>query len=224
MIPPMVHPSWHPYLEEAFNSSALEHIRTQILPKSPFYPHPQYIFQPLTMDINDIKCVILGDHPYRNSGLAYGCEKNTEPHFVLENIISEIAISVAGDIALMGGVDGEFDETLQHWHDQGVFLLNQSLTSKVSDRTSHHIYWSGFTDLIISTIAHQRPNMIWLLWGDKIYNNVSNIIESSKNPHNIFTAEHPSGGNGDNKFLGCKIFSMVNDFLSEPINWINHTK
>ena len=226
MIPSTIHPSWHSYLKPLFESDAMAYIKNELLPSAAFCPKPNQIFRVLQMPLDAIKVVIIGQDPYPNPehacGLAFAVPKNTPPPYSLGKIIDEIALSVSYDITLMGGEDGEFDETLEHWVDQGVFLLNRALTCQQGLSNSHSKEWEGFTRKIIEIIAKEREGIIWMLWGNDAQT-VTNVINDSGKNHNILTAYHPAAERYGYKFLGCKHFVMANEILAdqgkEEINW-----
>ena len=221
-IPSTVHPSWHPYLKTLFESEAMSYIKTTLLPARPFSPSPQFIFRVLQMPLDEIRVVIIGKEPYRDPAIATGLAFSANNNIItssLDGIIEEIALNVSINIFLMGGIDGEFDESLEHLSNQGVFLLNRSLTIN-QDGVSHFDYWKPFTDVIIRTIAEKKEGIIWMLWG-KDTQSVTDIINDSGHKHNVLTAYHPADQYGL-KLLGCKHFSMTNELLDIPIKWVNH--
>ena len=110
---------------------------------------------------------------------------------------------------------------LQSWAEQGVLLLNSSLTVESGKAGSHSkIGWQEFTDKVIQMISQYKTGVVFLLWG-KHAESKSELIDSSK--HLILTATHPSPFSAHKGFFGCKHFSKANNQLRElgkqPINW-----
>lgn len=227
-VPNGIHHSWHKYLKPIFASEAMSYIKNVLLPFKPFCPQAPLIFRVLSMPIDKIRVVVIGQDPYPNPnhavGLAFAVPKNTKPPYSLDKIISEIAITTVHDLILEGGEGGEFDETLQHWVDQGVFLLNRSLTCYVNEPDSHKEYWKGFTNYLVDIIAKERKNIIWMLWGNEA-KSLTNIINKYEG-HTILEAYHPASEKYGYNFIGCNHFKITNELLVEnnekPINWVSH--
>jgi uracil-DNA glycosylase len=110
---------------------------------------------------------------------------------------------------------------LTHWAEQGVFLLNASLTVRASEPMSHaKIGWAQFTDTVIQKISASRKHIVFLLWG-KFAQEKAILIDESK--HLILRAAHPSPLSANAGFFGCKHFSKANAWLGskgiDPIDW-----
>ena len=110
---------------------------------------------------------------------------------------------------------------LTHWAQQGVFLLNASLTVRASEPMSHaKIGWHHFTDAAISKISQQRDHVVFMLWG-KFAQEKKTLIDAEK--HFILTSAHPSPLSANNGFFGNRHFSKANDYLmkhgTDPIDW-----
>lgn len=111
---------------------------------------------------------------------------------------------------------------LTKWSDQGVLLLNATLTVRAQNAGSHQGKgWEQFTDAAIQKLSRQKKNLVFLLWG-KYAQNKSSLI-NSENGHLILKAPHPSPFSAHTGFLGCKHFSKANNFLEkkgvETIDW-----
>jgi uracil-DNA glycosylase len=110
---------------------------------------------------------------------------------------------------------------LTKWAEQGVLLLNASLTVRAADPMSHaKIGWHNFTDTVISTISHEKKKVVFILWG-KFAQEKKKLIDNKK--HLILTAAHPSPLSAHNGFFGSRPFSKTNEYLMQngldPINW-----
>ncbi len=167
---------------------------------------------------NRVKVVILGQDPYHNIGQAHGLSFSVPPGIEippsLRNMYKELSTDIPGfNIPAHGD--------LTAWADQGVLLLNATLTVRAHTAGSHQGKgWELFTDRAISALSQQREGIVFLLWG-RYAKNKAAIIDHRK--HLILTAAHPSPLSAHNGFFGCRHFSKANDYLiktgKEPINW-----
>jgi uracil-DNA glycosylase len=119
------------------------------------------------------------------------------------------------------GVPVPHHGNLTHWAQQGVFLLNASLTVRAGEPMSHaKIGWAEFTDTVIKTIAARKKNVVFLLWG-KFAQEKRVLIDETK--HLILRSVHPSPLSAHGGFFGCKHFSKTNEYLAangiDPVDW-----
>ena len=110
---------------------------------------------------------------------------------------------------------------LSHWAEQGVLLLNASLTVRANEPMSHSkIGWAEFTDAAIKTISEKKNKVVFLLWG-KFAQEKQLLIDEKK--HLVLKAAHPSPFSAEKGFFGCKHFSKTNEYLQqqhiETIDW-----
>ena len=131
----------------------------------------------------------------------------------LNNIFKELSYDIGMPIPTHGN--------LTKWAQQGVLLLNASLTVRAHEPMSHaKIGWATFTNQVIQTIAQQKSNIVFILWG-KFAQQKASLI--SVENHLILTAAHPSPFSADKGFFGCKHFSETNTYLLKhkqlPIDW-----
>jgi len=183
------------------------------------YPPPKFVFHAFEKTPFDrVKVVILGQDPYHGEGQAHGLcfsvpDGVTMPPS-LKNIYKEIVSDIGGEIPSHGN--------LEHWAEQGVLLLNATLTVRANTAGSHQNHgWETFTDSIIKTLSDKKENLVFILWGNYARNKKSLI---DKDKHLILEAPHPSPFSAYSGFFGCKHFSKTNDYLikkgREAINWI----
>lgn len=167
--------------------------------------------------LDKVKVVILGQDPYHGPGQAHGLSFSVKPGIPfppsLLNIFKEIKQDLGKDMPPNGD--------LSRWADQGVFLLNATLTVRAHQAGSHQNKgWEIFTDKVIQTISSSREHVVFLLWGAYAQKK-SELIDSSK--HMILKAPHPSPLSAHRGFLGCGHFSKANQYLEskglEPIKW-----
>ena len=132
----------------------------------------------------------------------------------LENMYKELKTDLNLDIPNHGD--------LTNWANQGVFLLNASLTVRARQANSHQkIGWQKFTDAVIRTLSQKREGLIFLLWGG-FAKKKANLIDHKK--HHVLTSGHPSPLSANRGYwFGNKHFSKTNQLLNEqkqePIDW-----
>lgn len=182
------------------------------------YPDMYDIFNALKYTpYEKAKVLILGQDPYHEPnqahGLAFSVKKGVEPPPSLKNIYKELS----SDIGFTAPPHGE----LTKWAEQGVLLLNTSLTVRRSQANSHRGKgWEIFTDRVIELLNERESPMVFMLWGNNAKAKAPLITNSR---HLILTAAHPSPLSAHNGFFGCKHFSKCNKFLTEngiaPVDW-----
>lgn len=182
------------------------------------YPDMYDIFNALKYTpYEKAKVLILGQDPYHEPnqahGLAFSVKKGVEPPPSLKNIYKELGT----DLGFTAPPHGE----LTKWAEQGVLLLNTSLTVRRSQANSHRGKgWEIFTDRVIELLNERESPMVFMLWGNNAKAKVPLITNSR---HLILTAAHPSPLSAHNGFFGCKHFSKCNNFLTEngiaPVDW-----
>ena len=160
-------------------------------------------------ELDNLKVVILGQDPYHNynqaHGLAFSVQKGMDIPPSLRNMYKELANSVE-----------EFETPnhgcLTEWAEQGVFLLNTTLTVEVHSANSHKdIGWQIFTDTVIEKISQHKEHVVFMLWGSHARKK-KNLINSSR--HLILESTHPSPLSAHRGFLGCNHFRMANEYLN----------
>lgn len=182
------------------------------------YPNMYDIFNALKLTpYNDVKAVILGQDPYHEPnqahGLAFSVKDGVEPPPSLKNIYKELNTDLGLPIPKKGD--------LTKWAEQGVLLLNTSLTVRRGQANSHRGKgWEIFTDSIIKIMNEREKPVVFILWGANARAKTALITNPN---HKILTCAHPSPLSAYNGFFGCRHFSKCNDFLKEkgiePIDW-----
>jgi uracil-DNA glycosylase len=161
--------------------------------------------------------VVLGQDPYHGPGQAHGLSfsvpKGIAPPPSLINIFKELQSDIGIPIPNHGN--------LTHWAEQGVMLLNASLTVRANEPMSHaKIGWAEFTNTVIEKISAYKKNTVFLLWG-KFAQEKQVLVDETK--HLVLKAAHPSPLSAHNGFLGCRHFSKTNAWLMskgiDPIDW-----
>lgn len=182
------------------------------------YPPAGKIFSAFdSTPFEDVKVVIIGQDPYHGPGQANGLCFSVNPGIEippsLRNIFQEIHTDTGNPIPASGD--------LSRWAEQGVLLLNASLTVREHQPKSHSgIGWETFTDAAVHALAENRKGLVFLLWGSDAIRKGA-FIDRSR--HLVLTAPHPSPLSAYRGFFGCRHFSKANEYLiahgKTPINW-----
>lgn len=217
-----IDPSWLEVLRPQFEAPYFAELKQFLVAE-----RQQYTCYPKGGDIfaafdrtpfDKVKVVILGQDPYHEPGQAMGlCFSVPQGIAVppsLVNIIKEINSDLGTSIPLTCG-------DLSGWAEQGVLLLNATLTVRAHQAGSHQRHgWELFTDAAIRELSQRRRGIVFLLWGSFAIAK-SNFIDKGK--HHILTAPHPSPLSAYRGFFGCRHFSKTNEILAaqgqQPIDW-----
>lgn len=214
--------SWKAVLKDEFSKPYFQqialHIKTEKSQGKTIYPPGSLIFNAFnTTPFDKVKVVILGQDPYHGPGQAHGLcfsvQTGVPPPPSLVNIFKELQDDLGINIPNHGN--------LTHWAEQGVFLLNASLTVRAGEPMSHSkIGWAEFTDAVIRKISALKNNVVFLLWG-KFAQEKRVLIDESK--HLVLRSVHPSPLSAYGGFFGCKHFSKTNEYLAakgiDPVDW-----
>ena len=186
------------------------------------FPPKEQIFKSFQITSwSDIKVVILGQDPYPNPGDAMGLSFSVNKTQRIPQSLNNIYKCLENDNKIKFKKPNHGDLTF--WAQQGVFLLNSTLTVECKKANSHqkNSKWNLFTDFVISQISNLKKNIVFLLWGNFAIEK-KKLIDSSK--HYIICNIHPSPlaqKKGD--FTISKQFSLTNDYLKKhgikEINW-----
>lgn len=215
--------SWKAVLKDEFSKPYFEQIvyflKTEKSAGKTIFPPGSLIFNAFEQTPFDaVKVVILGQDPYHGAGQAHGLcfsvQNPTAPPPSLVNIFKEIKSDIGITIPIGNG-------NLSRWAQQGVLLLNASLTVRANEPNSHSkIGWATFTDAVIKTVSDQKSGIIFLLWG-RFAQEKQFLIDETK--HYVLKAAHPSPFSADKGFFGCRHFSKTNELLmkdgKDPVNW-----
>jgi uracil-DNA glycosylase len=204
--------------KDYFKQLMLDVEASYLINNPPIYPPAELVYNALELCApKKTKVVILGQDPYHGKdqamGLAFSVLGGTKIPPSLMNIFKELKSDVGMPIPQSGN--------LSHWANQGVLLLNATLTVEAENAGSHQGKgWEQFTDHIIETISAKQQHVVFILWGNYAQAK-SNLIDESK--HLILTAPHPSPLSAHRGFFGSKHFSQTNEYLQQhkitPIEW-----
>lgn len=223
-INPKIEPSWLEVLRPQFEAPYFEQLKEFLVAERKqyeCYPAGGNIFNAFNLTPFDkVKAVIIGQDPYHEPGQAHGlCFSVRDGIRVppsLVNIIKEINSDLGTAVSTERG-------DLTGWAEQGVLLLNATLTVRAHQAGSHQGKgWETFTDAAIRALSEQRSGLVFLLWGSYAIAK-SKMIDPSR--HLILTAPHPSPLSVYRGFFGCRHFSKANEYLTlqgkTPINWMD---
>ncbi len=164
-----------------------------------------------------LKVVIIGQDPYHGEGQANGLCFSVNPGVPFPPSLQNIFQEVSNDTGAPIPADGDLDR----WAEQGVLLLNSVLTVRAHQAASHAGHgWEQFTDAVVQAIDRNKQNIVYMLWGS--YAQRKGAIADPE--HNcILKAVHPSPLSAYRGFIGCRHFSLANQYLVahgiEPIVW-----
>lgn len=181
------------------------------------FPPKKQIFRALELTpFEEVKVVIIGQDPYHNdfqaNGLCFSVSEQVPAPPSLKNIFKELQ----DDLGIV-----RTKKELDDWAEQGILLLNATLTVKAHTPNSHkNLGWEKLTDFIIKEISDRKENVVFVLWG-AFAQKKEELINSSK--HLIVKSAHPSPFSVYRGFYGSKPFSQINEYLKskniDPICW-----
>ena len=192
-------------------------VRREYQTKQCFPPAGQIFNAFDSCPFDKVKVVIIGQDPYHDVGQAHGlCFSVNEGVRIppsLENIYKEIQRDLGKPVPQSGN--------LQRWAQQGVLLLNATLTVEAHRPGSHQNKgWEELTDAAIMALNQHREHLVYMLWGSYAQRK-GQFIDRHRNL--VLTAVHPSPLSAFRGFIGCGHFSKANNYLVqngfEPINW-----
>ncbi len=213
--------SWKRVLTEEFDKPYFEQLTTFV--KSEYgghtiYPSGKQIFSAFDhCPYDEVKVVIIGQDPYHGAGqangLCFSVSDGVRKPPSLVNIFKEIKTDIGTEIPESGN--------LERWADQGVLLLNATLTVRASTPGSHQDQgWEAFTDAVIQKVSSEKEGVVFLLWGAYAQRKGA-IINTEK--HCVLQSAHPSPFAAYKGFFGNKHFSKTNEYLrtrrKKEIEW-----
>jgi len=217
-----IHPSWQSQLQSEFQQPYFDSLTRFVRDEytsTTCYPKGNKIFAAFNhSNFEETKVVIIGQDPYHGpnqaNGLCFSVKDGIRHPPSLLNIFKELETDVSKPYPKSGN--------LEHWADQGVLLLNATLTVRAHSAGSHQNKgWEVFTDAVIRKLSAEKEGLVFLLWGGFAKKKIS-LIYTSK--HHILTSGHPSPLSANRGlWFGNKNFSKTNELLKkmgkESINW-----
>lgn len=196
-----------------------DRIRSEYQSGLAIYPPAGQIFRALDLcPLDRVRVVILGQDPYHGPGQAEGLAFSVPPGIAVPPSLVNIKREIADDLGRPSIIkDGE----LLPWVEQGVLLLNTTLTVRSGEAASHQgLGWETFTDAVIQLVSQRCAHVVFLLWGSPARHKAA-MIDATR--HCILEAPHPSPLSAHRGFFGCRHFSRANAYLQQqgfaPIQW-----
>ena len=213
--------SWQQHLGEEFDKPYFEALAAFVrseYARTTCYPPGNLIFNAFNLcPFDRVKVVLIGQDPYHEPGQAQGLcfSVNDGVQFPpsLVNIFKEIQSDIGTPIPLSG--------SLVRWAEQGVLLLNATLTVREHEAASHQRRgWEEFTDAVIKKLSSEREHLVFILWGSYAQSK-ERLIDTSR--HLVLKSAHPSPLSAYRGFFGNHHFSLTNMYLQkqgmQPITW-----
>mgnify|MGYP003324363076 CR=1 FL=1 len=215
-------PAWNNQLGDEFKKDYMLSLREFLANRKQqgaiIYPPGSQWFAALnTTPFDQVKVVILGQDPYHGPGQAHGLCFSVLPNIKVPPSLVNIYKELKSDL----GIDQPNHGCLTSWAEQGVLLLNATMTVEQGQAGAHQGKgWETFTDTIINKLNQHRQGVVFMLWGSYAQKKAS-MIDAER--HLVLQSVHPSPLSAYRGFFGCKHFSKANGYLQgqglEPIDW-----
>lgn len=216
-----IDPTWRERLQEEFDApyfaQLADFVRREYAAGT-CYPPGGEIFNAFNLcPFPRVKVVILGQDPYHGEGqaegLCFSVKDGVKPPPSLVNIFKEMHDDTDRPVPASG--------SLRRWAEQGVFLLNSTLTVRAHQAASHAGHgWETFTDAVIARLAAERSHLVFILWGSYAQRK-GQLVDRSR--HLVLLSAHPSPLSAYHGFFGNHHFTRANEYLIShgisPINW-----
>ena len=217
-----IEPGWQAVLKDEFEKpyfkNLVEFVKSEYTSNKCFPPGKQIFSAFNHTPFNKVKVVIIGQDPYHGPGQAHGLcfsvGENVAVPPSLKNIFEEIKTDIGSSLPKNGN--------LERWADQGVLLLNATLTVRAHQAGSHQNKgWEKFTDSVIEKLSKEREGLVFMLWGGPAKKKGAKV-DASK--HLVLNSGHPSPLAANRGYwFGNKHFSKTNEYLidkgEKPIEW-----
>lgn len=215
--------SWKRELGEEFEKpyfqSLAQFVRNEYADKTRrIYPPAGKIFEAFNLTpFDDVKVVIVGQDPYHGPGQANGLCFSVNPGVAFPPSLMNIFKEIQAETGKPLPADGD----LRRWAQQGVLLLNSSLTVREHQPKSHSgLGWETLTDEAVRRLAEERNGLVFMLWGNDAIRKGEHI---DRNRHLVLTSPHPSPLSAHRGFFGNGHFNKANEYLASqgktPIDW-----
>lgn len=214
--------SWKDVLTDEFNKDYFiqltDFVRREYLSGKTIYPAAKNIFNAFNLcPLSNVRVVIIGQDPYHEPGQAHGLCFSVESGVDFPPSLQNIYKEIESDLGHKSITNGD----LTAWANQGVLLLNSTLTVQAHIAASHSGKgWETFTDAVIRAVAEHRKNVVYMLWGSFAQKKAEYVNEKE---NLILKSAHPSPLSAYRGFFGNHHFSRANEYLAEhgfqPIDW-----
>ncbi len=212
---------WHKILSNEFEkpyfSELVDFVKKEYHEKT-VYPPGNQIFRAFDLcPIDQVKVVVIGQDPYHGPGQANGLCFSVSDQMKMPPSLVNIFKEIRSDL----GKDFPSNGSLERWANQGVLLLNATLTVRAREAGSHQNKgWEEFTDSVIRKLVEEKSQIVYILWGAYAQKKGA-VIPTDNNL--VIKSPHPSPFSADRGFFGSKPFSKTNSYLAsvgkEPIDW-----
>lgn len=212
---------WSDRLVQEFEAPYFEALKAFLIEersKHPVYPKGGDILKAFQLTpFEQVRVVILGQDPYHGPGQAHGLCFSVPERTVIPPSLRNIFAELDRDLGRPRPACGD----LTPWAEQGVLLLNTTLTVRAHEPGSHRGKgWERFTDAVIAALSKERSGLVFLLWGSHAQAKTS-LIDPDR--HYVLKAPHPSPLSAHRGFIGCGHFSATNEILEAqggaPVDW-----
>jgi uracil-DNA glycosylase len=214
--------SWQSMIGDELNKAYMQSLRDFLKQEKAsgkiIFPPSPLIFNAFNhTPFDKVRVVIIGQDPYHGHGQAHGLSFSVPSGVALPPSLLNIFKEIESDLGIKMSKNGD----LTAWADQGVLLLNATLTVEMANAGSHQNRgWEEFTDAAIAALNSHREGLVFVLWGSYAQKK-GEMIDSKK--HLILQSPHPSPLSAHRGFFGNHQFSTINRYLQErgetPINW-----
>ena len=216
--------SWYEVLKEEIQKPYMQDLKAFLDSEKKrgvkIFPPEQEVFNAFRHTPYDqVKVVLMGQDPYHGEGQAHGLCFSVRKGVLLPPSLKNIYKELKEDLGIPQAKHG----CLIPWTEQGVLMLNATLTVRKGDPKSHFGQgWEIFTDAVIKKLCVREDPIVFLLWGRSAKEKCETILNTCNHPHAVLTAAHPSPYSAS-QFFGCRHFSKTNEILEKwgkaPINW-----
>lgn len=212
---------WQPLFQQEFRKNYMDQLNkflTEERKINKIFPPKKLVFNAFSKcSVENCKVVILGQDPYHGEGQAHGLSFSVPDGIKIPPSLRNIYKELESDLGISSRISGD----LTHWAEQGVLLLNASLTVRAHEAGSHQGKgWERFTDECIKYVSAKGSNLVFMLWGNFAISKKA-LIDADK--HLILTSTHPSPFSAHRGFLGSQPFSKCNNYLRQKgkteISW-----
>jgi uracil-DNA glycosylase len=213
--------SWEKLLQPEFDqpyfSELTDFVRAEYS-SSQVFPPASLLFNAFDLcPVDRVKVVIIGQDPYHGPGQAHGLCFSVQEGVPIPPSLVNIFKEIERDLSITQPLSGD----LTRWAQQGVLLLNATLTVRAHQAGSHQGNgWERFTDAVIRYLVHHKKNLVFMLWGSYAQQKGA-VIPTDQ--HLVLKTVHPSPLSAYRGFIGCGHFSAANTYLLQhnqsPVNW-----
>ena len=220
--PGALHPSWQAVIGAELDKPYMQNLRAFLQQEKAagkvVYPPGPQIFNAFNhTPFDQVRVVIIGQDPYHGPGQAHGLSFSVQPGVKLPPSLQNIFKEIESDLSIQMSGSGD----LTPWADQGVLLLNATLTVEQANAGSHQGKgWEQFTDAAIRALNEHRSGLVFVLWGSYAQKKGA-VIDANR--HLVIKSVHPSPLSAHRGFFGNRQFSQINAYLASqgqvPINW-----